>query len=169
MELKIEDIKLDDNMEDFKSDNPSLNTYVQREAYFEHIMKFTNTKIVRAEDNIAAYFSIQFKDIKIIEDFDEYNYPSIYLKCLAVDKRYESHGIGTALLEYITIQCEEVSKFVGCRCLLIDALTEKAKWYEDRGFQYLDSDINRHLYDITIPMFIDLRNNELLIDYFEEG
>ena len=47
MELKIEDIKIDDNIESFKSDNPSLNTYVQREAYFEHIMKFTNTKVVR--------------------------------------------------------------------------------------------------------------------------
>lgn len=98
MELKIEDIKSDDNIESFKSDNPSLNTYVQREAYFEHIMKFTNTKVVRVEDDIVAYFSIQFKDIKIIEDFDEYNYPSIYLKCLAVDKGYENHGIGTALL-----------------------------------------------------------------------
>ena len=49
------------------------------------------------------------------------------------------------------------------------ALTEKIKWYEERGFQYLDSDINKALYDITIPMFIDLRNDELLIDYFEEG
>lgn len=169
MKLKIEDIKIDDNIEIFKSDNPSLNTYVQREAYFEQIMKFTNTKVVRIENDIVAYFSIQFKDIKIIEEFDEYNYPSIYLKCLAVDKIYESQGIGTALLEYITIQCEEVSKFVGCRCLLIDALTEKIKWYEERGFQYLDSDINKDLYDVTIPMFIDLRNDKLLIDYFEEG
>lgn len=167
MELKIEDVKLNDNTRSFKSDNPSLNTYVQREAYFEHIMKFTNTKVVRFKDNIVAYFSIQFKDIKIVEDLDEYNYPSIYLKCLAVDKRYENNGIGTALLEYITSQCEEVTKFVGCRCVLIDALTEKVKWYEDRGFQCLDSDLNKYLYDITIPMFIDLRNNELLIDYFE--
>ena len=169
MELKIEDIKIEDNIENFRSENPSLNTYVKREAYFEHIMKFTNTKLVRISDKVVAYFSVQFKDIKIIEEFDEYNYPSIYLKCLAVDEKYETQGIGTALLEYITIQCEEVSKFVGCGCLLIDALTEKVKWYEQRGFQYLDSDINKELYGITIPMFIDLRNDDLLMDYFEEG
>lgn len=53
--------------------------------------------------------------------------------------------------------------------MLIDALTEKVKWYEQRGFQYLDSDINKELYGITIPMFIDLRNDDLLMDYFEEG
>ena len=167
MELQIQEINSKHKLDEFTCVNKSLDTYLKRDAYYEHIMKFTNTKIVTIEGRIIAYFTIEFKNIEIKEeDFIE-TYPSIHLKCLAIDKEYENKGIGTYLLQYITVQSMEIAKFIGCRCLLINALADKASWYEDRGFQYLDEDIKNG--DITIPMFIDFRDSDLLIDYFEEG
>lgn len=90
------------------------------------------------------------------------------LKCLAVDRKFQASGIGSAILQYITPQCKELSEFIGCRCLIIDAIREKVNWYKDRGFQFIDSEDNLKEYDVTIPMFIDFRDDEIVIDYFEE-
>lgn len=169
MNLEIIDITSENEFENFKCENSSLNNYLEREAYFEHIMKFTNTKLVKIKNEIVAYFSMQFKQITIIEELDDIiNYPAIYLKCIAVDEKHERIGIGTSLIEYITMQSREISLFIGCRCLIIDALRDKVEWYKDRGFQFLDSEENINQYNVTVPMFIDFRDDELVIDYFEE-
>jgi N-acetylglutamate synthase-like GNAT family acetyltransferase len=81
---------------------------------------------------------------------------------------YQGRGIGAAILECITPQCKELSEFIGCRCLIIDAINEKVNWYKERGFQFIDSEENLNKYAITIPMFIDFRDNELVLDYFDE-
>ena len=166
MELQIEEINASHNLDEFICSNKSLETYLKRNAYYENIMKFANTKIVTINGKIVAYFTIEFKNIEIDEEDIKETYPAIYLKCLATDKDYENKGIGTSLLKYITVQSQEIANFIGCRCLLIDALADKVSWYQDRGFQYLDEENNE--IDITVPMFIDFRDSDLLIDYFEE-
>lgn len=170
LNLEIVDITSENEFRNFNCDNTSLNVYLEREAYFEHIMRFTNTKLVKINNEVIAYFSMQFKQINIVEELDDIiSYPAIYLKCIAVDKEYEGKGIGSSLIEYITIQSKDISLFIGCRCLIIDALREKVEWYKYRGFQFLDSEDNINKYDVTVPMFIDFRDDELVIDYFEEG
>lgn len=167
MELQIEEINSSHKLDEFICSNNSLDTYLKNEAYYEHIMKFATTKIVTINDRIVAYFTIEFKNIEIKEDEITEIYPTVHLKCLAVDKVYKNNGIGTILLQHITVEAEQISKFVGCRCLLINALSDKVSWYQDRGFQFLDED-SRKQDDITVPMFIDFRDYNLIIDYFEE-
>lgn len=116
---------------------------------------------------IVAYFTIEFKNIEIEEDEITETYPTVYLICLAIDDKYKNNGIGTILLQYITVEAEKISEFIGCRSLLTDALSYKVSWYQDRGFQYLEED-NCKQDDITVPMFIDFSDYDLVIDYFEE-
>ena len=168
MELELINITTGVELDNFNSNNPSLDTYLKREAYYEHMMHLSNTKLVMINNKIAAFFTMEFREIKIPVDYDENIYPVICLKCLAVDCKFQSQGIGSTILEYITPQCQEISEFVGCRCLIIDAIKEKVTWYKDSGFQYIDSEENIDKYDVTVPMFIDFRDNELVLDYFNE-
>lgn len=85
-------------------------------------------------DDIAAFFTMEFRQLKIPLDYDDNIYPVICLKCLSVDSRYQANGIGSTIIQYITPQCKELSEFIGCRCLIIDAIKEKESWYKDRGF-----------------------------------
>lgn len=167
MELQIEELNSSHKLDEFMCSNCSLDTYLKNNAYYENIMKFANTKIVTINEKIVAYFTIEFKNIEIEEDEITEKYPTVYLKCLAIDDKYKNNGIGTILLQHITVEAKRISEFIGCRCLLIDALSDKVSWYQDRGFQYLDED-NCKQDDITIPMFIDFRDYNLVIDYFEE-
>lgn len=168
LELQIEEITIRHDVSKFKCSNTSINTYLKSDAYYENIMKFANTKIVTFNGKIAAYYTLQFDNIEIREDEFEATYPTIHLKYLAVDETFEQMGIGTTLIEHITIECEKISKVIGCRCLLIHALKDKVEWYRDRGFQYIDEEHNMDIYDTTVPMFIDFRDSQLIIDYFEE-
>ena len=168
MDFELVDITVDNELENFNSNNPSLDIYLKRQAYFEHIMHLSNTKLVKIDNDIVAFFTMEFRTLKIPFDYDDNTYPVVCLKCLAVDYRFQRRGIGSTILQYITPQCEELSEFIGCRCLIIDAIKEKINCYRDRGFQFVDSEENLSAYEITVPMFIDLRNNELVIDYFDE-
>ena len=49
MELQIQEINSKHKLDEFTCVNKSLDTYLKRDAYYEHIMKFTNTKIVTIE------------------------------------------------------------------------------------------------------------------------
>ncbi|KGK85850.1 N-acetyltransferase [Clostridium sp. HMP27] len=168
MELELIDITTGVELDNFNSNNPSLDTYLKRQAYYEHMMHFSNTKLVKINNQVAAFFTLEFREVKIPVDYDDNIYPVVCLKCLAVDCKFQSNGIGSTILEYITPQCQELSEFVGCRCLIIDAVKEKVNWYKDRGFQYIDSEESINEYDVTVPMFIDFRDTELVIDYFDE-
>lgn len=165
-EILIKDIDTSDNVNDFRSDNPSLNNYLNSNAYYEHIMHFANTKVVKISNRVIAYFTMQAKEIQINEEYgDSFCYPLVYLKYLAVDENFQGNGIGTALLQYIILKSEEFSKFVGLRCLLIDALNEKIDWYHDRGFELLDDTSTSN--SPTTQMYFDFRNQALIDDYME--
>jgi GNAT superfamily N-acetyltransferase len=168
MELELLDITIDVQLENFNSSNPSLDVYLKIQAYFEHIMHLCNTKLVKINDDIVAFFTMEFRTLGIPIDYDDNIYPVVCLKCLAVDDRFQGKGIGTAIIQYVVLECKELSKFIGCRCLIIDAIKEKVNWYKDRGFQLVDSEEDLNKYDITVPMFIDFRDNELVVDYFDE-
>ena len=132
-------------------------------------MHLSRTKLIKIDDKIAGYFTMEFRKLKISIDDDDNIYPVLCLKCLAIDKSFQGNGIGTIILEYITPQCKDLSDFIGCRCLIIDAISEKILWYKERGFQFIDNEKDIDKLAITVPMFIDFRDNEILFDYFDEG
>jgi len=168
MELELIDIFTGVELDNFSSNNSSLDEYLKRQAYYEHMMHLSNTKLVKINNDVVAFFTMEFRQLKIPQDYDENIYPIVCLKCLAVDSRFQAKGIGSTIIEYITPQSKELSEFIGCRCLIIDAIKEKVNWYKDRGFQFIDIEENIDKYDVTVPMFIDFRDDELVIDYFHE-
>jgi len=164
--LELVNISEEDKYDTLNCGVPVINNYlVNGDAYYEHIMKLTNTKLIKIGGSIVGYFTMQFKIIVMAED--DKRYPCIYLKYLCTDKEFQKKGIGTKTLDFIVLNSKNLSDFVGCRCLLIDAITDKIEWYRTRGFDFLEDDDNIDLQNPTVEMFIDFRDNELVDGYFE--
>ncbi len=165
-DIELIDIHGDEDLKGFKCEDTLLNEFIKRDAYFEHIMHLSRTKIIKVNEVVAGYFTIEFRSIEIPIDGDDNKYTAVVLKCLAVDENFENKGIGTNVLEYITVNSKDISEFIGCRCLFIDARVSKLRWYKDRGFQFVkaeynDKDIDELIVDITdttVEMFIDFRD-----------
>ncbi|HVJ48164.1 hypothetical protein [Desulfitobacterium sp.] len=166
LELELVGINENESFKNLDCGVPSINKYLlDGDAYYEHIMKLANTKLIRLDRKIVGYFSMQFKEIKIEES--NILYPCICLKYICTDNNYQNMGIGTKVLNYVVGNSKNISDFIGCRCLLIDAITSKIQWYKDRGFDFLEDDDNIVLEDSTVKMIIDFRDNEVVEDYFE--
>lgn len=173
LELELTNINaIKEEYDYFKCTNGSLNNYLYSDAYYEDLMSFARTKLVKIkisenEEKVVGFFTLQLKEITLQEDGDNEHYQCIHLKYIAIDENYEHQGIGTRIINYIAKQSKNMSDFVGCRCLFIDALTEDIDWYRNRGFQFVDEEaIN--IKEATVEMFIDFRDNNKVNNYFNE-
>jgi len=167
--VEFKEISYDYDFTYLQSTNSSLVEYLKNNACFRHLMSFENTKLIIYDNKVIGYFTMEFQTVCIPEESDNEIYPSVSLKYLVVDKRYEGNGIGTEVLRQVAQRSGSLSKFVGCRCLFIKALTEKIDWYEDRGFQLIDENRNTNTleYKDTIEMFMDFRDQNKLDEYLE--
>jgi GNAT superfamily N-acetyltransferase len=167
-EIELIDINRDDDLSGFNCGDHLMNDYLSSEsAYYEHIMKLAMTKLIKLdEEKVVGYFTLQFKTIRIEED-DSNIYPCICLKYICIHIGYQNKGIGTKVLNYIVKQTREISNFVGCRCLLIDAITSKIEWYKNRGFDFIEEDDMINYNESTVKMFMDFRDKDLIDSYFQ--
>ncbi len=166
MDIELIDINDETKFDEFTCEDSLLNDFLKRNAYWEHIMHISRTKIIKVDNKIAGYFTMEFREVEIPIDGDDNKYPAVVLKCLAIDEKFENRGIGTYVLEYITINAKDISEFIGCRCLFLNARIEKWQWYKNRGFQFVDEEFelgnNEEKFNFlepTIEMFIDFRDS----------
>lgn len=62
-------------------------------------------------------------------------FPALLLGRLAVDHRYASLGIGTALAAHVLATAVELNEKAACRAVVVAALTDRARaWWERLGF-----------------------------------
>jgi len=165
-DIELYDINIDEDYSGFYCEDILLNNFLIRESKFEHIMHLSRTKIVKIEGGVVGFFTLEFRNVIIPHDGDENEYPSIALKCIAIDEKYENKGIGSYLIEYITVRSKDVSELIGCRCLFLDARVSKLKWYKERGFKFIRDEYNDIVLDelmariksSTVEMYIDFRD-----------
>jgi GNAT superfamily N-acetyltransferase len=80
--------------------------------------------------------------------------PAVKIGRLAVDKQFQSNGIGSSVLDFIKGWFTEGNK-TGCRFIVIDALNkpDTLNFYSKNGFLYLNPKDNK---DKTRLMYFDL-------------
>jgi GNAT superfamily N-acetyltransferase len=165
LELEILDVKEHEDINSLNCGVGPINNYlIKGNAYYQHMMKLANTKLIKLDERVVGYFTLEFKTINIEEDE---SYPCICLKYLCTDLEFQKRGIGTKILDYVVNSSKDISNFVGCRCLFINAITSERKWYKDRGFDFLEDDDRIDLTALTVAMIIDFRDNEIVNAYFE--
>lgn len=155
----------------FDCDNSDLNEFFFKDAK-EHLAHLLAVTYVLEDDNeTIAYYSvlndsIREKDTtnsryKKILGLIPYalrikykSHPAVKVGRFAVNKKYQSQGIGSELMDYIKGNFLDNNK-TGCRFIVIDALNNDrtVKFYKENKFDFLTLDDKT---DENRLMFFDL-------------
>jgi GNAT superfamily N-acetyltransferase len=150
----------------FDCGNPDLNDFLLNDSipHLRHLNYITY--LIETDKYLIAYFSLanDILHISNMEDFredvqnakidvkyeelffDQRNYPAVKLGRLAVDKKFQSQGVGNYILDSIKYSFMKDNK-AGCQFITIDALNNPrvTNFYEREGFCFLT------LYDVNKP------------------
>ena len=134
-------ITADQDLTSFDSGEPSLNEWLKRRAFKNHVTGASRCFILCAGADVIGYYSLSAGAIsheaapKAMRRNMPNPLPVLLLGRLAVDQRYHNQGIGQALLRDAMLRAVNVSSDAGVFALLVHAISDQAKqFYLSRGF-----------------------------------
>ena len=134
-------ITADQDLTSFDSGEPSLNEWLKRRAFKNHVTGASRCFILCAGADVIGYYCLSAGAIsheaapKAMRRNMPNPLPVLLLGRLAVDQRYHNQGIGQALLRDAMLRAVNVSGDAGVFALLVHALSDQAKqFYLSRGF-----------------------------------
>jgi GNAT superfamily N-acetyltransferase len=134
-------ITADQKLADFDSGESSLNEWLKKRAFKNHMSGASRCFVLCAGANVIGYYSLSAGAIshetapKPMRRNMPGPLPVLLLGRLAVDKRYHNQGIGQALLRDAMLRAVNVAGDAGVFALLVHALSDQAKqFYLSRGF-----------------------------------
>jgi GNAT superfamily N-acetyltransferase len=139
----------------FDSGEPILDEWLRRYAGQNRRRDTAATWVVTdADDIVVAYATVAMTAIdrsaapeSLVKGAPD-PVPALLLGRLAVDRRYSSLGIGTALAAHVLATAVELNEKAACRAVVVTALNRQARaWWERLGF---------HTFDQTGPDQLDL-------------
>lgn len=165
MAVLIRRLERDDQPAAFDCGDSRLNDYLRRYAWQNQQRNQVGVTYVAVDDSqpraVIGYYTLAAGSLPKIalrqaggRALPYSDIPVILLGRLAVDRRFQSHGIGTFLLGDAISRALAVGSEIGCRGLVVDAYPAAVSWYAKFGFVRLG---------VTSPaspaqkMFLDLR------------
>jgi GNAT superfamily N-acetyltransferase len=134
-------ITADQELADFDSGESSLNKWLKKRAFKNHMSGASRCFVLCTGANVIGYYSLSAGAIshETAPKSMRRNMPSplpvLLLGRLAVDKRYHNQGIGQALLRDAMLRAVNVAGDARVFALLVHALSDQAKqFYLSRGF-----------------------------------
>ena len=125
----------------FDCGQPTLNHWLNQIALKNEDRGASRTFVVCDADRVVCYYALAAGSVERTEAPNKIRrnmprpIPVMVLGRLAVDKAYQSQGLGRALLRDALLRVIAISKQAGVRAILLHALTEEAKrFYLRRGF-----------------------------------
>lgn len=141
-EIRIRRLEPQDDRSGFRSNNIDLDRFFQRYAgqnQFRHHLG--TTYIAVQDDKIAGFVNVSSGELAaetltkaLRRRLPAYPVPILRLARLAVDKRFQGHGIGRLLLRAMLELALEMRDRVGCIGVVVDAKPEAVDFYADMGF-----------------------------------
>lgn len=61
--------------------------------------------------------------------------PALKIGRLFIDTSQRGKGYGTEIVGWCISKAFQLSKYTGCRLVIVDAVKSKVKWYQKRGFE----------------------------------
>ena len=156
---------------DFDCGNPRINELV-KESYFANLIQIAYTHEIKMDDEVVGYYMLQFKTISDdipaeIGDYwdDQYGrtVPCVYLHFIAINKRFQNKGIGSAIMKLIIKNTMDMVEYVPIRIITLKSVEDKVDWYSKLGFKKLT---NRENFESI--MYLDCikeENRVKLLDY----
>jgi ribosomal protein S18 acetylase RimI-like enzyme len=127
-----------------------LNQYLQNIANQDQKRGLTRVYVLAEQQQIIGYYSIcahsvptdQLPEHRKLGYYQEA--PFLLLGRLAVDKHYQGHGYGDALIFHAFSITKDAAEKIGTLGMIVDAKDEKAaRFYEKFGFKPLSTSKNR--------------------------
>jgi GNAT superfamily N-acetyltransferase len=129
--------------EGFDCGVPVLDSWLQRRALRNQRSGASRTWVVLTEDNVVVAYDASSAVVLMRAHApgragrgQPEPIPALLLGRLAVDRRQQAQGLGTALLKHFLRKALEVAELVGVRVVLVHAKDEDAAaFYQTYGFE----------------------------------
>jgi GNAT superfamily N-acetyltransferase len=126
----------------FDSGSPALDDWLRRRALPNQDSGASRTYVIRGGQSVIGYYALAAGAIAPAEATGRtrrnmpYPVPVMVLGRLAVDARYQSRGLGRALLRDAILRTLQAADIAGIRAIVVHAISEDAKrFYERCGFR----------------------------------
>jgi predicted N-acetyltransferase YhbS len=139
----------------FACGNESMDRFLHQSAYMNSLEFNAHTKLVLNEKGvIVAYVTTLMDTIEVNHE----KFLCLNMARIGVNLDYQEKGIGSMVIEFV----KELTKTVSVRYIVLDALFEKKKWYEDRGFIALKDEAGPFVY-----MYCDMLDEGLVTSLYD--
>ncbi|MBZ5723412.1 MAG: GNAT family N-acetyltransferase [Acidobacteriia bacterium] len=144
----VEKLNSNHRVKAFKSGKHSLDLFLKRHAFKNQEAGSSQTYIVQRNGSVAGYYSLTVGSVDrhhcppgITAGMPpDYPVPVILLARLAVDRREQGHGLGSALLKDAFYRIASAAEIVGARAVLVHAIDAQARaFYEHFNFEEFPS------------------------------
>lgn len=146
IEIKVRRLNNSDDRSKFRSGNIELDRFFHRYAgqnQFRH--HIGTTYVADAGNHVVGFITVCSGELaaekigKALKlRLPAYPIPVLRVARLAVDERFQRHGIGKLLLKSIFELALDIRDLVGCYGVVVDAKPEAIKFYAGLGFSTLE-------------------------------
>jgi GNAT superfamily N-acetyltransferase len=140
----VEKLTAQHDLRGFRCGKPSLDVFLKRYALKNQEIGSSRTYVVHRSGRVVAYYSLTYGSVehaacpeKTRSGMPEqYEIPVVVLARLAVDRREQHKGLGSALIKDACLRVVSASEIAGLRAVLVHAIDESAKaFYKRFGFE----------------------------------
>ena len=168
LEVWVRRLESRDDRTEFRSGNIDLDRFFQRYAgqnQFRHHIGTTYVAVQR--DGVVGFITVSSGELgaeklakSLRRRLPAYPLPILRIARLAVDERFQGHGIGRLLLRAILELALEIRDRVGCIGVIVDAKSDAVTYYSLLGFKPIDL-ISGALGDRPEPIAMFLSINQI--------
>ena len=145
-EIRVRRLEPRDDRSGFRSENIDLDRFFQRYAGQNQFRHHIGTTYVAVQgDHITGFITVSSGEMaaeKLTKTqrrrLPAYPLPILRLARLAVDEKFQGHGIGRLLLRAMLELALEMRDRVGCIGVIVDAKPDAVNFYSSLGFKPVD-------------------------------
>ena len=146
LEVRVRRLEPRDDRTEFRSGNIDLDRFFQRYAGQNQFRHHIGTTYVAVQgDRIVGFVTVSSGEIvaeklakSLRRRFPTYPLPILRLARLAVDERFQGHGIGRLLLRAMLTLALEMRDRLDCIGIVVDAKPDAVTFYSSLGFTPID-------------------------------
>ncbi len=146
LDVRVRRLERQDDRTRFRSGNIDLDRFFHRYAgqnQFRHHIGTTYVSV--QEDWILSFVTVSSREMvaervtkSLRRRLPSYPLPILRLARLAVDERYQGHGIGRLLLRVVLELALDMRDRFGCIGVVVDAKADAITFYSSLGFRPID-------------------------------
>ncbi|MFQ5661494.1 MAG: GNAT family N-acetyltransferase [Gammaproteobacteria bacterium] len=145
-EIRIRRLAPRDDRSGFRSGNIDLDRFFQRYAGQNQFRHHIGTTYVATQgDSITGFVTVSSGEMvaerlpkALRQRLPAYPLPILRIARLAVDERFQGHGIGRLLLRAMFALALEMRDRIGCTGVVVDAKPDAVSFYSALGFKAIE-------------------------------